>query len=421
MTDVPSLSVVVASHGRPGALRRCLTALSQSAFAPIEVIVVADKAGLEVTARLPFGDRVKTVLQADPNLSKARNDGIAHAAGDVVAFVDDDAVPEPTWAGAIAAAFAGSPHTVAVTGPVLGRNGISLQWGRMAVDRQGRDIEVDDPGTPLQPCTALKLHGTNMALRRSVLVALGGFDPAFRYYLEDTDLSRRLADAGHDAGWLAEAQVHHEFAASARRTTDRVPLSLFDIGASTAVFLRKHAPEDMDDALRRLAEDQRARLFRFARKRKLGARDIEMLMLSLREGIADGQARAYGSNGVTPGKDEFLTLTDTPIDVDVVLCGRRLYARRLRAEAERLTNDGARVTLFLFEPSPRAHKVRYSAGGWWEQRGGIYGRSDRKTPRFQLWSAKKRLSEELRRIAATRFGNAPRVEFRNRQGFGNKS
>jgi glycosyltransferase involved in cell wall biosynthesis len=108
MTRTPSLSVVVASHGRPGTLRRCLTALSQSAFARLEVIVVADKEGLEVVARLPFGDRLKTVLQADPNLSKARNDGIAHAAGDIVAFVDDDAVPEPTWAGAIVAAFAAS-------------------------------------------------------------------------------------------------------------------------------------------------------------------------------------------------------------------------------------------------------------------------------------------------------------------------
>jgi hypothetical protein len=59
--------------------------------------------------------------------------------------------------------------------------------------------------------------------------------------------------------------VHHAFAASDRRSADRVPLSLFDIGASTAVFLRKHAPDAMEDALRRLAEDQRARLFRFVR------------------------------------------------------------------------------------------------------------------------------------------------------------
>jgi hypothetical protein len=62
-------------------------------------------------------------------------------------------------------------------------------------------------------------------------------------------------------------------------------------------------------------------------------------------------------------------LTDTPVDTDVVLCGRRLHAARLRLEAERLTNAGVRVTLFLFEPTPRAHKARYTDGGWWEQRG----------------------------------------------------
>jgi GT2 family glycosyltransferase len=411
MTDVPSLSVVVASHGRPRSLRRCLTALSQSAFSRLEIIVVADKEGLEVVARMPRGQRIKTILQAAPNLSKARNDGIAHAAGDLVAFLDDDAVPEPTWATAIASVFAQDAGIAAVTGPVLGRNGISLQWGRVAVDRQGRDMGLDDPVAPLPPGTVLKLHGTNMALRRSVLLELGGFDPAFRYYLDDTDLSLRLADAGHVGMWLPLAQVHHEFAASARRTTDRVPLSLFDIGASTVVFLKKHAPEEMDDALRRLAEDQRARLFRFVRKRKLGARDIEDLMRSLRDGIAEGRTRLYSENAISMRQDEFLTLTDTPIEHDVVLCGRRIYAARLRLEAERLTNDGVRVTLFLFEPTPRAHKARYTDGGWWEQKGGLYGRSDRKAPRIQLWSAKTRLSEELRRIAATRFANDPVVEF----------
>jgi hypothetical protein len=60
----------------------------------------------------------------------------------------------------------------------------------------------------------------------------------------------------------------------------------------------------------------------------------------------------------------------------------------MRAEAERLTKAGARVTVFLFEPTPRAHRVRFTDGGWWEQRGGIYGRSDRKSPRFQFGAQK---------------------------------
>jgi glycosyltransferase involved in cell wall biosynthesis len=105
MTVTPSLSVVVASHGRPAALRRCLLALGQSSLAPLDAVVVADKEGLEAVAGLPFADRIRTVLQAEPNLSQARNDGIAHAAGDIVAFLDDDAVPEPTWAARVAGAF----------------------------------------------------------------------------------------------------------------------------------------------------------------------------------------------------------------------------------------------------------------------------------------------------------------------------
>jgi hypothetical protein len=87
-----------------------------------------------------------------------------------------------------------------------------------------------------------------------------------------------------------------------RRTADRVPLSLFDIGASTAVFLRKHAPDEMDDALLRLAEDQRARLFRFVRRRKLGARDLEALMRSLRDGIDAGRDRAHSEHSIPRGR-----------------------------------------------------------------------------------------------------------------------
>jgi GT2 family glycosyltransferase len=413
MTDAPSLSVVIASHGRPRALRRCLIALSQSSLDALEAVVVADSEGLEAVAQLPFADRIKTVLQAEANISQARNDGIARAAGEVVAFLDDDAVPEPTWAAAIVSAFAASAGLSAVTGPVLGRNGISLQWGPVVVDRRGRDIPVEAGTMPPQG-TVLKLHGTNMAVRRAALELVGGFDPAFRYFLDDTDLARRLAAEGMGAQWLDRAQVHHAFAASERRTADRVPLSLHDIGASTAVFLRKHAPDEMDNALRRLVDDQRIRLFRFVRRRKLGARDVERLMHSLRDGIDDGLGRTSGEVGTLHRGQAFLTLTATPPQRDVVICGWRLHAARLRTDAEDFTSDGARVTLFLFEPTPRAHKVAFVDGGWWEQTGGLYGRSDRKAPRIQPWRARSRLFDEFRRIAATRFVDDPDVQFRIR-------
>jgi glycosyltransferase involved in cell wall biosynthesis len=181
-------------------------------------VVVADKEGLEAVAGLPFADRIKTVLQAEPNLSQARNDGIAHAAGDIVAFLDDDAVPEPTWAARHGGSFApiARPRGGHGAGPGAERHLASMgtvsPW-----TAQGRDIALDDPrgrcpGNGAQ--AARHQHG----VRRGSWTWIGGFDPAFRYYLDDTDLALRLADAGHRAQWLPDAQVHHAFAASDRRT-----------------------------------------------------------------------------------------------------------------------------------------------------------------------------------------------------------
>lgn len=412
MTETTTLSIVVASYGRPGALCRCLIGLSQLAFAPVEVVVVADKAGLAAISDLPFADRLKTVLQAEPNVGRARNDGIAQASGDVVAFIDDDAVAEPTWAARIMSAFGADPRLAAVTGSVLGRNGISTQWGSMGVDQQGRDFTISEPDHRLDGGVVRKLHGTNMAVRRTVLHSIGGFDPAFRFYLDDTDLAFRIGTRGLKTRFLPSAVVHHAFGPSAQRDADRVPLSLYDIGASTAAFLRKHAPGDMDEAIARLAEDQRARLFRLVRRRKIGARAMKALTDGLREGLDEGRARPIGHHEAVSSIATFLPLFDQPVARDEVLSGKRGKAAQLRSEAQALVDEGARVSLFLFEPTPRAHRVRFTDGGWWEQSGGVWGRSDRNMPRIQAWRIDTRLFSEIRRIADTRFPDGPPERFR---------
>jgi hypothetical protein len=86
----------------------------------------------------------------------------------------------------------------------------------------------------------------------------------------------------------------------------------------------------------------------------------------------------------------------------------------LRAEAERLTKDGARVTVFLFEATPRAHKVASSMADGGSNEGGFMVDPTEKSREFSFGAQVPRLSEELRRIAATRFANDPVVEFRNR-------
>ncbi|MDA0962996.1 MAG: glycosyltransferase family A protein, partial [Proteobacteria bacterium] len=143
-----ALSIVVVSRGRPDGLMRCLTAIAQQRHAPFEVIVVADPAGVARVRQWPQAGHVKIVPFDEANISAARNAGIAQAAGEAVAFIDDDAVPEPTWAGRMAAAFA-DQGVAAAGGFVLGRNGISWQWRAQSVDGAGRTAPLEIGGDPL--------------------------------------------------------------------------------------------------------------------------------------------------------------------------------------------------------------------------------------------------------------------------------
>ena len=396
MSDALRLSVVVVSAGRPRALDRCLTALSQMQTTRAEVIVVADPAGMAVAQRHPQAARLTILPQDRPNISAARNAGIAAAAAEIVAFIDDDAVPEPGWAAALLAAFA-DPAIAAATGPVIGRNGISLQWGRMAVDRQGRDrwLPAEEQ---IAPGEVPKIHGTNMAFRRKILSRTGGFDTGFAFFLDETDLALRLGEAGLQIAYLPNAVVHHGFAASVRRTEDRVPLDLFDIGASTALFLRKHAPADRDVAVARLEAAQRARLLRLARRRKLTAQEMRKLMESLRAGISEGAKRASSTPIIAPCQRSFQPLRGTLPPEMAFADGWWFSAQKLRTHAAAKIADGQPTTLILLAPSPRKHRVEFTQGGWWEQRGGLYGPSDRTGARFQPWRYQNRILAETQRL-----------------------
>jgi O-antigen biosynthesis protein len=402
MTQAP-VSVIIVSRHRAEALKRCILALSQQDHRCFELIVVADPDAIAQVQTM--GLALKLVAFDEANISAARNAGLALAAAPVVAFIDDDAAAEPTWLSRLTAPFA-TAQVIAATGFVRGRNGISFQWQACEVDALAQDHPFDAPETLIRSGTsqrAVKTQGTNCAFLASALRSVGGFDPAYRFYLDEADVNLRMASLGNTAV-VPDAQVHHGYAASDRRRADRVPLSLYDIAASTAIFLRRHAPTaDMVCALRDMTDREAARAKHHRIAGRIGTAEEAALMHSLALGWAEGMVRPLLLlPPLTASAADLLILPDTGPRKGRVIAARVWQLPRLRANAADAVAAGEVITLFCLAPTMRAHRVAFQPEGFWLQTGGIFGRSLRDGPRLRLISFRKRIAQEVARIAGLR-------------------
>lgn len=393
MTAGPPVSIVIVSRRRPAELRRCLAAIRHVDHPDFEVVVVADPAGLEAAA----GEPVRRVGFDVANISAARNLGIAHAAGAVVAFTDDDAVPEPLWLARLTAVFA-DPAVAAAGGTILSRNGFDAEWSGGVVDRHlaewsfARGDRAPAPG----PGHAVEIKGANCAYRREVLVAAGGFDPALAFHLDETELNLRLAALGHRAVFVPGARVHHLKAASATRRSDRTPLDLTLVGASTAVTLRRLGGDGpaLDAARSSLTAARRRQLLAMMVSGRLEPPAVGRLLAQLADGFDEGRTRTLPpvaplSATVTGTFLRYPSAARPPIE----LAARPWAARRMLVRGRALALDGTPVRAFVFSPTALFHR-RSFAQGVWLQTGGLFGRSRRDDPLFRLFRFGARLARE---------------------------
>jgi glycosyltransferase involved in cell wall biosynthesis len=179
------ISAIICTHNRSRHLEAAVASLiNQTLPRDGYEIIVVDNASADDTGQVVRGLssgtlNVRHVYEPELGLSHARNRGVAEARGDVVAFMDDDAVADPQWLSAIKATFEGvSPQPVCVGGKVSpiwesprpdwlpddSKLGILtvLHWGEQPLWLQwGRQYLV----------------GTNIAFKKDRLLAVGGFNP----------------------------------------------------------------------------------------------------------------------------------------------------------------------------------------------------------------------------------------------------
>ena len=166
-------------------------------------------------------------FEETPGLAIARNLGAKLASGEILAYVDDDGVPEPGWLAAIADEFS-EPAIAAVTGPIHARSGSEAEE-RAWVAAGGTGPGETEPQTysrqiphwfELANSGAIG-SGSNMAFAREIFFPkLGGFDPRLGVggpmpAGEEALAFLRLLDLGYEIRFTPKARVRHPFPADA--------------------------------------------------------------------------------------------------------------------------------------------------------------------------------------------------------------
>lgn len=220
------VSVVINTYNRVRSLARTLESLDYLTHPDFEAIVVNGPSTDETGAVLErHQGRIRVGSCPEINLSKSRNIGIDLAEGEIVAFLDDDAIPEPNWLSDLVAGY-DMPMVGGVGGVVYDYTGYTVQYKSGVSDRLGDTrVNLEGPFWAYQvPGSDRYVHllGTNSSFRRSCLLEIGGFDEEFEYYLDETDLCLRLQDRGYMIRQLPNAFVHHHFLPSHLRNAKRL-------------------------------------------------------------------------------------------------------------------------------------------------------------------------------------------------------
>lgn len=249
-TDLRATVVVCTCNRSRLLVEACESALAVDFPAQAWELVIVDNRSTDDTlaiahdvgARHP--GRVRVIEELEVGLSAARNAGIAVARGEIVAFLDDDAYPDPTWLRALDRAFE-DPNVLAAGGPVTPRYEGSLpDW---LTEPYLPYLTVWDLGTEPQSLRYNEYpRGANVAFRRQVFERFGGFSTHLgrkgKTLLsgEETEICLRVERDGGVIRYVPDAGVDHRV--HAERITHDWMLARFGAqGRTEAIIDWMHA------------------------------------------------------------------------------------------------------------------------------------------------------------------------------------
>ena len=231
MPGVPPLvSVIVPAYNAEATLGPCLDSVLASRYPACEMeVLVVDNASSDGTPALlaTYAGRLGALHESRRGPAAARNCGLRHARGHIVAFTDADCVVDKHWLARI---------TAPLRDPRVGASGGRILAVKPYGSIEAFGTEIHDHRAAIERYDPPYVITMNWASRRSVLLEAGGFDESLLRG-EDVDLAYRLVARGYRLAYVHDAVVRHR--------NERTLRGLFSEGWThgyhAVPVLRKHA------------------------------------------------------------------------------------------------------------------------------------------------------------------------------------
>ena len=252
MAYSPKVSVIINTCDRCFHLKRLLDCLLYQAYENFEVIVVNGPSRDNTEQVLEnYRDFIRVEKCPDNNLCLSRNIGVESSAGEILAFIDDDAVPADNyWLANGVKCF--SDQNIGIVGGDSRKVGGAYEYKYGMISIFG-ESKISDDINLLNNCDGEWFsapRGNNLFLRKEAIIKIGGFDLFYKYFLDESDVAIRIIQSGYKMKYAENCTVIHEAATGTFRTSP-YDLDWNVIAASQAYFVSKFTEKSSFDKNKR--------------------------------------------------------------------------------------------------------------------------------------------------------------------------
>jgi succinoglycan biosynthesis protein ExoA len=210
MNTLPRVTVIIAARNAAATIGKCLVALRGQEGVDFEIIVVDDESADDTVTIAKSFDGVRVVELEWVGPSQARNIGMSHARGEIVAFIDADCVVQSGWLSELTRCF-DDPSVAGAGGDQVSPDdelpmGRGIQEFFKTIGFMTDYIKPEESGSAIRETR--HNPSCNSAYRKDLFQKVGGFSQG-QFPGEDLELDLKLAWFGHKLVYNPAAVVGH--------------------------------------------------------------------------------------------------------------------------------------------------------------------------------------------------------------------